>query len=178
MKYVILFIFLLSLQAYCSDWRYFGVDQDDIINFYDRTSIDTLPNKNLKVWVKSSISSIPLSNSDYSLDDSNIVIRSCYRFLHYTPAIAQVYKMDYEDILQIIKLEEEEKIRTNTRVKALLEFNIKDKMYRSLTYISYKNGYSSNVVEKWDYIVPETILETLYKILTMKKNMYRRNNNE
>ena len=155
-------LLMLGLSCIClsADWKLNGVS-DSVIFFYDEESIEILSNGHVKVWIMS------CQDRALTVPDSLYTIADSLRHF-YTPPIFNIaphsITKDPKFIQGVIAFELSLKYRSiRDELLFLVEFNLKEKKWR---FIATTDGTIINGA--WSYIVPESELENLYKIIVLK----------
>jgi hypothetical protein len=149
------FLHLGCFMAFGADWYFFGESEE--FNFYYDTESAKYPSKGIiRIWVKSVVKeNIHESGKDQSSRESGSIV--------------------FDDKKLIEKMREIVDAASPKVVKQLIEISCKDQQYRVITETKYnKKGEVINSVTiadkqlEWEYIIPETLIEGLYKIICPK----------
>jgi hypothetical protein len=163
---------LISVESWGADWKYAGAavipKGEESLVFFDTQSVEHLSKGNVKVWIKS-VNEIEFKKI-FHKNEKIIVDRSAKKLVNgYFPPYSLVNpETRYPDVIDIVTWEETmNSDLVQFRMKTLLEINCKEKKHRTLSSIFEYKGklISSPDPDKWEYISPESNIETLYKIL-------------
>lgn len=166
-------ISLICTEAKGADWKYFGgvklpLKNELAISFYDSETVEYLSNGNVRVWIKT------VTKSEFEMvtkkKKNQIAEESAKKLVngYFPPYTLVTPNTSYDDVIDIITWEETAKYAFSPIFKMFSEINCKEKKHRILSTIYFKNdgGVKSNdSPHKWEYISPESNMETLQKIL-------------
>jgi hypothetical protein len=165
---VVVFVFVAK-DVMASDWKYVGgseLKKEVSACFYDRESIEFLPNGNFTAWVKS----VKVQEIKKISKKEKIIDKSARKLLkRYYPPYVRLKGASSDNYIDCIILEESANDpETQTHFVGLLEIDCIKKKSRFLSATVYtKDGPSPGSYDnpKWDYITPDTTGDTLMKIV-------------
>jgi hypothetical protein len=161
----------MAFSLIASDWKLYGCSEGKkdtlYCNYYDISSIDTIENGNIKIWIKA----LQLPNGKKNnIEISNQTVDKISK--GYIPPFAIVNKL--KEYNNIITLETLANSRVNAKSQMLFEVDVTHKKMRMLSITLFNNKgeiKSKNTNEqKWDYISPDSQMEMLYRLLKMNTN--------
>ncbi|MBC8431546.1 MAG: hypothetical protein H8D96_06465 [Desulfobacterales bacterium] len=172
--FITLFIFmgLICTETNGADWKFFGGETikkgGEKIFFYDTESLDYLSNENIRVWIKAitkaEFDMAAEKNKDQIIKEAGKKIANGY----FPPYILVEQINDFDDIVDVVVWEETANRTLSSLMKMFFEINCKEKKLRTLSIIYFKNDggiESKDESDKWEYISPESNIETIHKIL-------------
>jgi hypothetical protein len=161
-------------QAFSADWKYYGGsathDNEKVVLFYDSGSIKK-SKMNIRVWTKSISVDVINNLSEEQIkaihEKATLKLKNGY----VTPYSKVVPNADDDDITTA-GLEQLASASTEVKSKVLTEINCSESKMKIHSMTTFNNGAVENTLDKpttWSFIVPESNLEVLEKILCRKK---------
>lgn len=155
------------------DWKFYGganVTNHTSLCFYDEKSIESLENKNVKVWVKCAASE-DLDKLDANSDAEKRIVAASVEKLHnryVPPVVTVIHDLNSEQITSLIIYEEtanSDLIKPESRL--LYELNCPERQIRTLSVSFHLHGKDggSDSPGNWMDISPETNVARLFKLL-------------
>jgi hypothetical protein len=153
-------------------WQYGGYSVttkgEKLYSFYDTESVGVKPNGNIRVWVKA-VTEVELE-AVRKKNEKMLVEKGARRVVNHQYILFATYQnMDFKTMVEVIPYEEIANLpNVNIRMSLLFEIDCKEKKVRTLSITAYnKNGSPTSTSDegKWDYIIPESNMDILRKML-------------